>query len=86
VAAQADTLKRFLRVPDEQRQFKFVIQDRRDVEDAVGVLDAVGYDGAVVLQPEHKAGRGRELFDWWPWDRYPKARLIPQTHKIVGLH
>lgn len=86
IAAQAPTLRRFLSVPDDRRQFKFVIQDRRDVEDAVGILDALGYAGAIVLQPEHSWGEGRALFEWWPWDRYPEARLIPQTHKMVGLH
>ena len=86
VAAQASTLRRFLEVPAERRQFKFVIQDRGDVDDAVGILDALGYTGALVLQPEHARGSGRTLFDWWPWDRYPEARLIPQTHKIAGLH
>ena len=86
VGAQTPTLRRFLSVPLERRQFKFVIQHREDVEDAVGILDALGYKGSVVLQPEHSRGDGRALFDWWPWDRYPDARLIPQTHKIVGLH
>ena len=86
VEAQALRLRRFLHVPPGRRQFKFVIQDRRDVEDAIGVLDALGYDGAVVLQPEHAKGDGRALFEWWPWERYPEARLIPQTHKMVGLH
>ena len=45
-----------------------------------------GYDGAVVLQPEHTRGDGKALFESWPWDRYPEARLIPQTHKLSGLH
>ena len=49
VEEQATRLRRFLTVPAERRQFKFVIQDRRDVEDALGVLDALKYDGAVVL-------------------------------------
>ena len=86
IAAQAPSLRRFLDVPAERRQFKFVIQGRDDVEDAVGILDSLGYRGAVVLQPEHARGDGKALFEWWPWDRYPEARLIPQTHKIAGLH
>ena len=86
VEAQSTRLRRFLSVPPDRRQFKFVIQDARDVEDALGVLDALGYDGAVVLQPEHARGDGRALFESWPWDRYPEARLIPQTHKLSGLH
>ena len=63
-----------------------MIQDLRDVEDAIGVLDSLKYEGAVVLQPEHARGDGRALFEAWPWDRYPGARLIPQTHKLSGLH
>jgi len=86
VQEQATRLRRFLAVPPDRRQFKFVIQDRRDLEDALGVLDALGYDGAVVLQPEHARGDGKALFESWPWDRYPEARLIPQTHKLSGLH
>jgi 7-carboxy-7-deazaguanine synthase len=86
VEAQAPTLRRLLGVPAERRQLKFVLQSREDVEDAVGILDALEYRGDVVLQPEHGAGEGRRIFEWWPWDRYPEARLIPQTHKSVGLH
>ena len=86
VEAQAPTLRRFLGMPAERRQLKFVLQSREDVEDAVGILDALEYRGAVVLQPEHGAGEGHRIFEWWPWDRYPEARLIPQTHKSVGLH
>jgi hypothetical protein len=52
----------------------------------VRVLEAVGHQGAVVLQPEHGSGDGRRVFEWWPWERYPEARIIPQTHKSVGLH
>ncbi|HET9250871.1 MAG TPA: 7-carboxy-7-deazaguanine synthase QueE [Candidatus Eisenbacteria bacterium] len=86
VEAQAPALRRLLGVPEERRQLKFVIQSREDVEDAVGILNALEYRGPVVLQPEHGAGDGRRIFEWWPWDRYPEARLIPQTHKAVGLH
>lgn len=86
VEAQAPMLRRLLGVPEERRQLKFVIQSREDVEDAVGILNALEYRGSVVLQPEHGAGDGRRIFEWWPWDRYPEARLIPQTHKSVGLH
>jgi organic radical activating enzyme len=85
VAAQVDSLRRYLEVPADRRQFKFVIQGRGDVEDAIGILDAVGYRGALVLQPESARGDGKALFDWWPWERYPEARLIPQTHKMFGL-
>lgn len=87
VEAQAPSVRRLVgALPPERRQLKFVIQSEADVRDAVGILDAVGYRGAVVLQPEHGAGSGRSVFDWWPWDRYPEARLIPQTHKTVGMH
>ena len=86
VDAQAPGLRRFLEVPESRRQLKFVIQSREDVEDAVGILDALEYRGPVVLQPEHGGGQGRSIFEWWPWERYPDARLIPQTHKSVGLH
>ena len=86
VEAQTPALRRLLGVPAERRQLKFVLQSREDVEDAVGILDALEYRGDVVLQPEHGAGEGRRIFEWWPWDRYPEARLIPQTHKSVGLH
>lgn len=87
VAAQAPSVRRIIEaIPEPRRQLKFVIQTREDVRDAVAILDAVGYRGALVLQPEHGAGSGRSVFDWWPWDRYPDARLIPQTHKTVGMH
>jgi 7-carboxy-7-deazaguanine synthase len=86
VAAQVPTLRRYAALPEARRQFKFVIQGEGDVEDAVRVLDGIEYRGTVVLQPEHGSGDGRRVFDWWPWDRYPEARLIPQTHKQVGLH
>ncbi|TMQ61408.1 MAG: hypothetical protein E6K77_10315 [Candidatus Eisenbacteria bacterium] len=86
VEAQVPTLRRYLALPDSRRQFKFVIQTREDVSDAVRILDELGYRGSVVLQPEHERGDGRLIFEVWPWDRYPEARLIPQTHKIVGLH
>lgn len=86
VAAQTPTLRRFLALPDSRRQFKFVIQQRNDVEDAVRILDELGYRGPLVLQPEHERGDGRKIFEWWPWERYPEARLIPQTHKMAGLH
>jgi hypothetical protein len=72
-------------LPEARRQLKFVIQREGDVRDAVRILDALEYKGAVVLQPEHGSGDGRAAFDWWPWDRYPDARIIPQTHKAVGL-
>lgn len=86
VEAQTPALRRLLAVPESRRQLKFVLQSREDVEDAVEILDALEYRGSVVLQPEHGAGEGRRIFEWWPWDRYPEARLIPQTHKAVGLH
>ena len=86
VDAQVPTLRRYAALPEARRQFKFVIQGPGDVEDAVRVLDAVAYRGSVILQPEHGSGDGRRVFEWWPWDRYPEARLIPQTHKQVGLH
>ncbi|TMQ58025.1 MAG: 7-carboxy-7-deazaguanine synthase QueE [Candidatus Eisenbacteria bacterium] len=85
VEAQVPTLRRYQALPDSRRQFKFVIQTREDVADAVRILDELEYRGAIVLQPEHDRGDGRRVFEWWPWDRYPEARLIPQTHKIVGL-
>ena len=86
VEAQAPCVRRLLALPSDRRQLKFVIQDGDDVEDAVRLLDAVSYEGSLVLQPEHDRGDGRRLFDLWPWDRYPDARIIPQTHKSVGLH
>jgi len=86
VLAQAPTLKRFLSLPSERVQLKFVIQGSEDVEDAVRILDTLGYRGTIVLQPEHTDGDGRRVFEWWPWSRYPDARLIPQTHKMAGLH
>jgi 7-carboxy-7-deazaguanine synthase len=85
VEEQLPTLRRYVAIPAARRQFKFVIQGEGDVEDAVRILDGLSYRGAVVLQPEHTAGAGVRLFEWWPWDRYPDARLIPQTHKQVGL-
>ncbi len=86
VEAQLPALRRFLGLPPARLQLKFVIQDARDVEDAVRTLDGLSYRGAVVLQPEHDGGDGRALFEQWPWRRYPDARLIPQTHKSAGLH
>ena len=86
VEAQLPSLHRFASLPEERRQFKFVIQGEEDVEDAVRILDGLSYRGSVILQPEHGSGDGRSVFAWWPWDRYPEARLIPQTHKQVGLH
>jgi hypothetical protein len=86
VEAQAPTLRRYLELPDARRQFKFVLQTREDVSDAVRLLELLRYEGAIVLQPEHERGDARRIFEWWPWDRYPEARLIPQTHKMVGLH
>jgi len=86
VEAQLPTLRRLVELPLERRQLKFVIQSEGDVRDAVRMLDALDYRGAVVLQPEHGSGDGRAVFEWWPWERYPDARVIPQTHKAVGLH
>jgi 7-carboxy-7-deazaguanine synthase len=87
VEAQLPTLRRLVAaLSKERRQLKFVIQTRGDVEDAVRVLDALGYQGTVVLQPEHASGDGRKAFEWWPWGRYPEARIIPQTHRAVGMH
>ncbi|HYJ32845.1 MAG TPA: 7-carboxy-7-deazaguanine synthase QueE [Candidatus Binatia bacterium] len=85
VEAQLPTLRELMALPEERRQLKFVIQSEGDVNDAVRFLDALEYRGAVVLQPEHGSGDGRAVFEWWPWDRYPEARIIPQTHKAVGL-
>ena len=86
VEAQIPSLRRYLELPPDRRQFKFVIQTREDLEDAVRILDALRYEGTVVLQPEHGKGDARKIFEWWPWSRYPEARLIPQTHKMVGMH
>lgn len=86
VEAQLPALRRFLALPPERLQLKFVIQGAGDVEDAVRILDGLSFRGDVVLQPEHGGGDGRALFEQWPWERYPDARLIPQTHKSVGLH
>jgi 7-carboxy-7-deazaguanine synthase len=86
VLAQVPALRRLLELPEERRQLKFVIQDGGDIEDAVGILDALGYRGPIVLQPEHGAGSAGAVFEAWPWARYPDARLIPQTHKSMGLH
>ena len=86
VEAQAPTLRRYLELPGARRQLKFVLQTREDLEDAVRLLDELRYEGAIVLQPEHERGDARRIFEWWPWERYPGARLIPQTHKMIGLH
>jgi organic radical activating enzyme len=86
VEAQLPTLRRYRDLPAERRQFKFVIQTREDMEDAVRILDGLDYQGAIVLQPEHGSGDARKIFDAWPWNRYPQARLIPQTHKMIGMH
>ncbi len=86
VLAQAPTLRRYLDLPGARRQLKFVLQTSEDVEDAVRLLDELRYQGAIVLQPEHEQGDARKIFEWWPWERYPEARLIPQTHKMIGLH
>lgn len=86
VEAQLPSLRRFVDLDEERRQLKFVIQDGRDVQDAVRLLERLGYRGAIVLQPEHARGDGRAIFETWPWDRFPDARLIPQTHKMAGLH
>jgi organic radical activating enzyme len=86
VLAQIDSLARYAALPEDRRQLKFVIQSEGDVRDASRILDALGYRGVVVLQPEHERGDGRAVFEWWPWERYPEARIIPQTHKAVGLH
>ncbi|HEU4335129.1 MAG TPA: 7-carboxy-7-deazaguanine synthase QueE [Candidatus Eisenbacteria bacterium] len=85
VEAQLPTLRRYAALPAERRQFKFVIQGPGDVEDAVRILGALDYRGAIVLQPEHGSGEGRRVFEWWPWELWPEARLIPQTHKQAGL-
>jgi 7-carboxy-7-deazaguanine synthase len=86
VVAQLPALRRLMEVPEERRQLKFVLQDRRDVEGALRILDALRYRGAVVLQPEHERGDAKAILEGWPWERYPDARLIPQTHKMMGLH
>jgi organic radical activating enzyme len=85
VEAQVPTLRRLIELPEERRQLKFIVQTVGDVRDAVAILDALRYRGAIVLQPEHEKGDGRRVFEWWPWERYPEARVIPQTHKVVGL-
>ncbi|HEV8128239.1 MAG TPA: 7-carboxy-7-deazaguanine synthase QueE [Candidatus Eisenbacteria bacterium] len=85
VEAQLPTLRRLIQLPEERRQLKFIVQSVGDVRDAVAILDALSYRGAIVLQPEHEKGDGRRVFEWWPWERYPEARVIPQTHKVVGL-
>jgi 7-carboxy-7-deazaguanine synthase len=85
VAAQLPSVRRLTEALGGRLQLKFVIQTRDDVEDSVRLLDGLGYRGPLVLQPEHERGDGRRIFEWWPWDRYPEARLIPQTHKAVGL-
>src|SRR6185295_5947600 len=81
VEAQVPTLRRLVELPEERRQLKFIVQTEGDVRDAVAILDALRYRGAIVLQPEHEKGDGRRVFEWWPWERYPEARVIPQTHK-----
>jgi 7-carboxy-7-deazaguanine synthase len=86
VGAQIPALRRYAELPETRRQLKFVLQTREDVEDAERVLSVLGYRGPIVLQPEHGSGRAREIFEWWPWERYPEARLIPQTHKMAGMH
>ena len=86
VEAQLPTLRRLLALPEDRRQLKFVIQGGEDLEDSVRLLDALGYRGAIVLQPEHGQGSAGAIFQSWPWARYPDARLIPQTHKSMGLH
>lgn len=85
VTAQLPPVRRLVEALGDRVQLKFVIQVREDVEDAVRLLDGLAYRGPIVLQPEHERGEGRNVFAWWPWDRYPEARLIPQTHKAVGL-
>jgi organic radical activating enzyme len=85
VEAQVPTLQSFLALAEGRRQMKFVLQNEADVEDAVRILDALGYKGSVVLQPEHGSGDGKRIFECWPWGRYQDARLIPQTHKLAGL-
>ena len=85
VEAQLPTLRRLIQLPEGRRQLKFIVQSVGDVRDAVAILDALSYHGAIVLQPEHEKGDGRRVFEWWPWERYPEARVIPQTHKVVGL-
>ena len=85
VEAQLPTLRRLIQLPEGRRQLKFIVQSVGDVRDAVAILDALSYRGAIVLQPEHEKGDGRRVFEWWPWERYPEARVIPQTHKVVGL-
>jgi len=86
VEEQVPSLRRYLELPGARRQFKFVLQTREDLDDAVRLLDELRYEGEIILQPEHEKGDARRIFEWWPWDRYPGARLIPQTHKMVGMH
>jgi len=85
VEAQAPTLRRYADLPESRRQLKFVLQDERDLEDAVGILDRLTYRGPIILQPESARGSAARIFERWPWERYPEARLIPQTHKISGM-
>jgi 7-carboxy-7-deazaguanine synthase len=85
VEAQVPNLMRFLELPEGRRQLKFVLQDMRDLAGAVRTLDRLSYRGAVVLQPEHERGDGKSVFDSWPWERYPDARLVPQIHKSLGM-
>lgn len=86
VEAQLPTLRRYAELPPGRRQFKFVIQGQADLDDAVRILEALRYEGAIILQPEHGSGDARAIFEAWPWAKYPEARLIPQTHKMVGMH
>lgn len=85
VETQLSSVARLVGALGDRLQLKFVLQTEEDVEDAVRLLDGLGYRGRIVLQPEHERGDGRRVFEWWPWDRYPEARLIPQAHKVAGL-
>lgn len=85
VEAQLPSVRRLVEALGERLQLKFVLQTEQDVEDAVRLLDGLGYRGRIVLQPEQERGDGRRVFERWPWERYPEARLIPQTHKVAGL-
>jgi organic radical activating enzyme len=85
VEAQLPSVARLITALGDRLQLKFVLQAEEDVTDAVRILDGLRYQGGIVLQPEHEQGDGKLIFDSWPWDRYPDARLIPQTHKAAGL-
>jgi 7-carboxy-7-deazaguanine synthase len=85
VEAQLPSLLRYVEIPEGRRQMKFVLQDRKDLETAVRILDRLAYRGAIVLQPEHGRGDARGILESWPWSRYPDARLMPQAHKPLGL-